>query len=238
MEREHFEVKETAVSIIAEKEFIKVAKDAIFEARRIIESKISGDPFFGITYDPYPIRSSDEALIQRMCKASVVADVGPMAAVAGAVAAYAVEAMVSCGSTYAVVENGGDISFINDRPLVIGLYAGDPGFDGISLKMHPSEKIRGVCSSSGKIGPSVSFGDSSVSTVLSDDAILADACATALGNSIKDVSDLSPALEKIGSICGVSGCIACHCGKIAFFGDIPELVHGRMENGLITTLRS
>jgi ApbE superfamily uncharacterized protein (UPF0280 family) len=237
MIREHFEIKETAVTIIAEKEFIKTAKNAIFEIRAIIESKIIADPFFGITYDPYPYRSSDDALIQRMCKASVAANVGPMAAVAGAVSSYTVERMVSEGSEYAVVENGGDISFINDRPLVIGLYAGNPDFDGISLKLSPMEKIRGICTSSGKIGPSVSFGDSSASTVLADDTILADACATALGNSVKNGCDLPSALERIGSIPGVSGCLTCHCDNIAFFGDIPELVHGQIKDDLITSLR-
>jgi hypothetical protein len=64
--------------------------------------------------------------------------------------------------------------------------------------------------------------------VFSDDVILADCCATALGNLVKDESSLSEALEKIGSIDGVKGCLACIGGKVAMFGDIPEMVDAKV----------
>ena len=103
--RAHFEVGETAVTVVSDKEYIDVAEKAIFEAREIIQRKIAEDPFFGTTYDPYPSKKDDE-LIDRMCQASLMAGVGPMAGVAGAVAYYAVRKMKEAGAKFAIVENG------------------------------------------------------------------------------------------------------------------------------------
>ena len=235
MRREHFEIRETAVTLIAETEHIKVAKDAIFEARDIIEMKIAEDPFFQITYDPYRQSNNDDDLIKRMCQASVLANVGPMASVAGAVAVYAVERMRDAGATYAVAENGGDIAILADRPVLIGLYSGDPKLDTISVRIPPSENITGVCSSSGRIGPSVSFGDSDISTVFSDDVILADATATRLGNLTGSMT-VSEAMETVGSISGIKGCMIYRNSTIGMFGDIPELVKTHIPEKNITRI--
>ena len=235
MKRVHFEVSETAVTIIAGDEYVKVAKDAVFEARSIIEHKISDDPFFQITYDPYPVSERDDVLIQRMCKASLTANVGPMAAVAGAVATYAVERMRDAGAVYAIVENGGDIALFSDRPVTIGLYSGDSKLNMLSVIIPASENITGVCSSSGKVGPSVSFGNSNISTVFSNDVILADAVATRLGN-LTGMMKLSEAVEVAGSLKGVKGCIAYSDGMMAMFGDVPELIKSNVPEDKITKI--
>jgi Uncharacterized conserved protein len=234
--REHFEIKETAVTIISDTEYLKEAKDAIFEAREIIEHKIAEDPFFQTTYDPYPVQKNDHELIRMMCNASVLADVGPMAAVAGAVASYAVERMKEKGCKHAIVDNGGDIALLADRDVTIGLFTGDDELKDIALNVRPADRIRGICSSSGKIGPSVSFGQSNISTVFSNDVILADAAATRLGNLVKD-HDLEEALEIIGNIPGIDGCLVYHNGKLAMFGDVPELVQHKVQEDRITGIR-
>jgi hypothetical protein len=90
-----------------------------------------------------------------------------------------------------------------------------------------SDSVTGICSSSAKIGPSVSLGGSNVCTVFSDDVILADCCATALGNRVTGEDSLEDALESIGSIPGVRGCMACIGDRVAFFGDVPEMVEAK-----------
>ena len=234
--REHFEIQETAVTIISKKEYVKTAKDAIFEAREIIERKITEDPFFQTTYDPYLPCNNDDELIQRMCRASVLADVGPMATVAGAVAVYAIERMQEQGCKHAVIDNGGDIVLMTDRDIIIGLFTGDNELKDIALNITPTDTVKGICSSSGKIGPSVSFGQSNIATVFSNDVILADAAATRLGNLVKD-HDLAEALEIIGNIPGIDGCLMCNDGKLAMFGDIPELVQKEIPEDRITGIR-
>ena len=232
--RSHFEIGETAVTVIADEDYIKVAEQAIFEARERILRKISEDPFFMTTYDPYPVSEEDDDLIRRMCAASQKADVGPMAGVAGAVAVFAVERMCEAGASYAIVENGGDIALKIDKDVTVGVFQDDEKFRELAFKVSKRDGIFGICSSSGNIGPSVSFGRSGISTVFSDDVILADACATALGNQIRDggADEMSSALERIGSIEGVDGCAAISNGLFAVFGNVPELI--RADPGKIT----
>jgi hypothetical protein len=146
-----------------------------------------------------------------------------MAGVAGAVAVYAVEGLVDVGANKAIIENGGDIAFYSKDPVPVELFADHPTLKDVAF-MVQSDHITGICSSSAKIGPSVSLGNSNVCTVFSDDVILADCCATALGNLVKDEASLSDALETIGSIEGVKGCLACIGDKVAVYGEVPEMV--------------
>lgn len=231
MSRIHFEVGETAVTVFSDDIFHKVAKDAIFEAREIIRRKISQDPFFGSTYYPYDADDGDDPLIQEMCRCSILSDVGPMAGVAGAVAYYAVCRMRDAGAGFAIVENGGDIALLIDRDITVGLFAGDDRFGNLALDVKRRDGIFGICSSSGKIGPSVSFGKSGISTVISENVILADQCATSLGNMIREGSEgeMSAAVERICSVEGIEGCLATFDGKMALAGELPELVKRKVD---------
>lgn len=215
--------RESVLTVLCDDGLRGVAFDAMMEARYEIESKISEDPFFGITYDPYPASPGDGDVVRRMCEASVTAGVGPMAGVAGAVALRIAERLVETGSSHAVVENGGDIAFYSPEPRLVGIFADHPVFRDLAFSVS-SDRIVGICSSSRTVGPSVSFGASSISTVFSDDVVLADCCATALGNLVKDEGTIRGAVETIGSLDGVRGCMACCGDKVAVFGDVPELV--------------
>ena len=230
--RHHFEVGETAVTVISDDEYVGIAQQAVFDAREIILRKISEDPFFKTTYDPYPVSMDDDELIQRMCQASVIAGVGPMAGVAGAVAVFAVESMVEEGAGFAIVENGGDIALKIDRDITVGVYQDDERFRDIAFRIPKREGIFGICSSSAKIGPSVSLGKTNISTVFSDDVILADACATALGNLIRygGQEEMSSALETIGRKEGVEGCVSISDGLMAMFGNVPELIRAEQKD--------
>ena len=239
--RAHFEIGETAVTVVSDEEYINVAEMAIFEARERILRKISEDPYFATTYDPYPVSEDDDPLIGRMCQASLLASllagVGPMAGVAGAVAVFAVERMVEAGAGFAIVENGGDIALRIDRDITVGVFQDDDRFRELAFRILKRNGIFGICSSSGKVGPSVSFGKSGISTVFSDDVILADACATALGNMIREggPEEMSRALEEIGGIHGVDGCVSISNGLYASIGEVPELV--RADPGDVSASR-
>ena len=221
--RTFFRVKETCATIVCDESLLRTAQEAIFEARAIIESKVEDDPFFGITYDPMPPDSSDHPLIQRMCQASVIAGVGPMAGVAGAVAEFAVGRLVDAGAEEAVVENGGDIAIYSPKGRPVGIFADHPVFRDLAFDVT-ADNVLGICSSSRKIGPSVSLGESNISTVVSDNVVLADCCATALGNMVTGEENLAESCERIGSLEGVRGCMSCCGGKIAVYGDLPEMI--------------
>ena len=66
MRREHFEVGETAVTIVADDEYLEVAHASIFRSREILQRFIRRDPFFQVTLEPYPCPDDAPALIVRM----------------------------------------------------------------------------------------------------------------------------------------------------------------------------
>ena len=221
--RFRFRISESAITLVCGEEYLETAKNAVRESRSVIEEKIGSDPFFRVTYDPYPENPADDDLIRRMCRASESAGVGPMAGVAGAVAVYTAEKVREAGAGIVIVENGGDIAFFSEEPVPVVIYADDGVFKNIGFLMR-SDRITGVCSSSARIGPSVSLGSSDLCTVFSDDVILADCCATTLGNMVRSPADLEKSVEKTGSVKGVRGCMAVCGGKVAMFGDIPEMI--------------
>lgn len=225
MKRVHFEVKETAVTILGDEQCIPEAMEEIFNCREILEQYLRRDPVFGLTLEPYTPDDDAPPLIKRMCDVSKKAGVGPMASVAGIIAEEAVRAMVEAGAENAVIDNGGDIAMFLSQPLRIGLYAGAT-VKGLGFECMPREDIFGICTSSGTVGPSLSFGIADAATVISEDVALADACATRLGNEIADneTETLSRALDIITSIEGIEGAMVIAGGRVAMKGKLPRLV--------------
>ncbi len=233
--RRFFQLKETAATIIAEEKYVEIAKKGIVEAREIIEKFIVEDPFFLYTLEPYKAPSDAPPLIKRMCDAAEAVNVGPMASVAGAISQHAVERMKEAGADYAVVDNGGDIAFFSPkRELRVGIYTGNPLTSGFALLIPPGYRAGGVCTSSGKIGPSISFGNADAVTVLADDAIIADAAATAVGNLIKSEEDMREAFALLEDIRGVQGALAVVGKKIGLWGELPEIIRARVPAHKIT----
>ncbi len=224
--REHFELRETAVTIVAETRYVPEAKRSIFESREVLEQFIAGDPYFRSTLEPYHVGKDAPPLIKRMCDAARIANVGPMAAVAGAIAEAAVEAMRAAGASHALVDNGGDIAMILDRDVDIGIYAGSSRFSEMAFRFEPVDHVMGVCTSSATVGPSISFGIADAAIVISNNVALADACATMLGNDIISGDDvlLAEAVTRLMKVKNVSGCCAIVDDKIAMKGILPRIV--------------
>lgn len=235
MNRRHFEVGETAVTILCDEAFLPIARGSIFRSRDVIERFIRDDPLFGVTLEPYEVKRDAHPLIVRMCDAAAVADVGPMAAVAGAIAEQAVMDMRDAGAEQAVVDNGGDIAFLLRDEVTVALYAGE-GVQGLGFRIPPRKGIFGMCTSSGTIGPSISFGMADAATVMADNVALADACATRLGNLIADDSDetLSEAVGRIVAVPGIDGALAAAGGRIAMKGRLPDLIRVAADPSKIT----
>ncbi len=234
--RFHFKHKQTIVTILAEEErYYRVAVDAILEARKEIEYQIKKDPFFLTTFDPYDCVGS---IIGRMCKASKLANVGPMAAVAGTIAQYAVERMIEEGANFAVVDNGGDMAIFTDRELVVGVYAGEANLK-IGFRIKPSSEITAICTSSGTIGPSISLGFADAATIFASDASVADAFATALGNEIKEEFGREEIEETLKTFWNkakdhIKGAMVIKGEIIGLAGNIPEIVQAEIRPDLIT----
>jgi ApbE superfamily uncharacterized protein (UPF0280 family) len=81
-------------------------------------------------------------------------------------------------------------------------------------------KPYGICTSSGTLGHSKSFGKADAATVLSYSCPLADASATALGNMVNKPSDINDAIEKGKSIPGILGIVIIKGESIGLWGDL------------------
>ncbi|MDD4567692.1 MAG: UPF0280 family protein [Methanoculleus chikugoensis] len=236
MIREHFEFRQTIVTILAdEPRQIEAAKSGILAARQEVERQIAGDPYFSATLEPYTPKNPTNVPAS-MARAAAEAGVGPMAAVAGAIARAGVEAMVEAGAAFGLVDNGGDIALVSDREVTIGIYAGASPLSGrFAFLIPPSEEILGICTSSATVGPSISFGIADAVTVISPDVAAADAWATAICNRIT-VDDTSVLDDLEGT--SIRGVLAVIGDAVIRWGDLPPVMRARVDERLITAGRS
>lgn len=232
MIREPFHFRETFATILADDPaHVRAAKRGMMAARQALEACIARDPFFAATFDPYePV--SDEPVIARMAGAARRAGVGPMAAVAGTIAWAGVEAMQDAGASFGVIDNGGDIALVSDRPIRVGVHAGSaPLSDKLAFVVPPQDEVLGICTSSATVGPSISFGMADAVTVFARDVALSDAWATAICNEIRP-SDHS-VLERVDPS-EVSGIFAIMGNVTVRWGQLPPLVPAVVDEGLIS----
>jgi ApbE superfamily uncharacterized protein (UPF0280 family) len=216
-------IKETDLYLKAQKNLEKEAGDVAFYYRSQIENYILSHPAFEkslvpLTYDDYA-----PLIVQEMLRASSLAGVGPMAAVAGAIAEFVGKSLLKYSSEV-IVENGGDIFVSTSEEVIVKLFAGaSPLSQKIGIKVSPSEMPLGVCTSSGTVGPSLSFGKADAVTIVSPSTALADSVATAVGNRVKKPDDISFSLKVAESLPGIKGVIIIVGEKMGVWGNI-ELV--------------
>jgi ApbE superfamily uncharacterized protein (UPF0280 family) len=177
-----------------------------------------------------PVEMEDAPFIAKiMAKAGKIADVGPMAAVAGTISELSMEFLIKKGAEYAVIENGGDIALKTNKDVVMGLYAGISSLSGqIGFKIKYEKTPMGICTSSGTVGHSISLGRADSVTVFADRASIADALATSIANEAKNDLDedavqncLSRAEEFKSYFRGVMIVVGESAGTI---GKIPKLI--------------
>lgn len=237
--REHFQLKETIVTISArEQRHIEAAKRSIREERTHLENFIRADPFFMLTLDPYDLAKNAGGegapeIVEQMVSTTAIFGIGPMAAVAGVIAKFAVEAMMNEGARYAIVDNGGDISLLNDQPILVGIYAGASPIRDLAFEVSPRERPLGIATSSGTVGPSISFGCADAATVISQDPALADAAATALGNAVQADNPLDECFKAIDRP-GIDGAMVIRGDEMALWGSLPRLRRARVGAERIT----
>jgi hypothetical protein len=234
--KEHYRLKETIVTIKADERcHIEAAKAAIAENRKLLEQYILQDPYFRVTLEPHDCMDNAPPIVRRMADASRRVGIGPMSAVAGSIAEAAVEAMVSEGATYAVVDNGGDIAYITDRPLTVGIYAGTSPVKDLAFAIEPTKTVKGICTSSGTVGPSISFGMADASIVFSDNVALADSAATELGNSTGEGAEaVERAFDAIKGIDGIDGALVIQGKHIGMWGTLPDIIRANVDCDCIT----
>jgi uncharacterized protein len=234
MQRHHFEYKDTIVTLICDPVFFSEGERSLRRSRDVLEAYLVTDPEYRETHGPYSPRAGADVLIGRMAEAARRTGVGPMAAVAGAFAETCLADLRAAGAEEAVVDNGGDIAFLIRRPIRVGIYAGASPLRDLAFDVEPRPDVFGICTSSGTVGPSFSYGRADAAVVVSADTTLADAAATALGNRVQTPGDLEHCFDFMEALEEIDGALVILGDRMAMWGSLPPLVRSEMNPGLVT----
>lgn len=223
-------VKETDLFVHAAKPLKDTTRELILKYRGYIEAHIKRHPTFVQTLTPWRFDGPLPVIIREMIDAGGRAGVGPMAAVAGAIAAH-VGGDLLAYSEEVIVENGGDVFLKTYGPVTVGIFAGrSPLSLRIGLRLDPVETPLSVCTSSGSVGHSLSLGKADAVSVISRSCALADAVATAVGNRIKTKDQIQPAVDFGKKIEGVMGIVAILGDAVGIWGEV-DIVPLEIEKG-------
>ncbi len=219
----HVCVRETDLFILSDSDLFDIALKSIYRHRGFIESYIKGRQDFLTSLVPLDEDNLAPNIVRDMLKTSLEVGVGPMASVAGAIAEYVGNDILK-SSCNVIVENGGDIFLNAERDVTVGIFAGESVLSyKINLLLKKEKMPFGVCTSSGTVGHSLSFGKADAVCVISKSSIMADAAATAIGNLVKSKKDIKMALERGIQIKGVSGILVIVGDNFGAIGEI-ELI--------------
>ena len=215
-------VKETDLQVLTDKpadqDFIR---ERILSYRRDLEDYITKDRKFLTSLKPIAVELNAPAIIKDIAAQAQRASVGPMAAVAGALAQYLGQDMLKKGWREVIIENGGDIFMKIKKIRNIAIYAGKSRLSGkLGLRIKPKDTPLGIATSSGTVGHSLNFGNADAVIVLGGNAILADAVATAASNLVKTQEDFPRAIDFVKTISGIRGLVVIMENNLASWGEI------------------
>jgi len=214
------QVQETDLWVQAESDLSLRCREIVIRLRDELESYITAHPEFASSLFPILPSPFSPPIVQLMASSAEKADVGPMSAVAGAIAELVGKGLVPLSSEL-IVENGGDIFLQSRRPRVAKVYAGSSPFSQrIGLKVESRGEPLGICTSAGTVGHSLSLGATDAVAIIADSAALADAVATRVGNKVQRKQDIQAALELARSIAGVRGAVVILGGNLGAWGEL------------------
>ncbi len=198
--------------------------------RKPLEEYIKQNPEFLYSLKPIEPNKKMPKIVKKMCEVSKKVGIGPMSAVAGSIAELLGEEMLKWikkdkQRKFLIIENGGDIFAYFDAPLTVGVYSGkNSPFSGkVFIKISLVNQPIGICTSSGTVGHSLSFGKADSVTIVSQSSSFADSCATAVGNLVKSEDDLEKAIEFAKSLEEVLFVCITKGKKISFWSKTKEI---------------
>lgn len=232
-----FVEKESDITIISEsKTAMQRAKKSFYLHRKNLENYILKNKKFLTSFSPIKV-STEVRIINLMADVAYICDVGPMAAVAGALADLMLEAMqnpIEIGydefipAKIALVENGGEIAIDSIKPMKIALYAGNNELNAnIGFLIEKKDCPVGIGTSSATIGHAISLGQADAVTIFAKNAALADAAATKVANLVKGANieaSIKKGLDTIDDLDGVLGAFISRENKVGQTGKLPKLI--------------
>jgi uncharacterized protein len=194
--------------------------DMVKRLRKQLNGYIERHPAFQSSMEPISATKTPPLVARRMIEAAREAGAGPMAAVAGAFSWYAATGLQrNYALNEIVVENGGDLYLDIQEPVNIAIHAGQSPLSGkLGLDVQPGESPLGVCTSSGTVGHSISYGKADAVMIACSDALLADAHATAWANRVQSADDIKPLLDEMATVPDIRAAAIIVDGKVGMSG--------------------
>jgi ApbE superfamily uncharacterized protein (UPF0280 family) len=214
-------VRETDLHILAATRVEDQAYDAVYRYRNQLENYLARRPEFLTALAPLPSDPLAPPIVREMLTAARAAGVGPMAAVAGAIAEFVGKELLAAGTAEIIIENGGDIFLHRSRECLVSIFAGQsPLSQRVGIRVPVAQMPLGVCTSSGAVGHSLSLGKADSVTVLARSTPLADAVATRLGNEVSTQGDIQRALETVQSFSDILGAVIILGNRLGAWGAV------------------
>lgn len=205
-------------------------KRFIFNIRRDLKEYLLKDNDFAVSLNPLKLPERElSQIVYKMYESSIIADVGPMACVAGTISEMSLDYLMENGSKCSIVENGGDISLVNDEKILCGIYSSNEVLgNNIAFEIKSRKRPLGICTSSAKIGHSISFGDADSVTVLGKSSSVCDGLATRIANEVLGESSEDKVLNGL-ECCEnfkefFDGALIICGGNVGTIGKLPRIV--------------
>ena len=194
----------------------------IIEQRRDLQSFITELPDFAASHIPLRLGADAPPVARKMAEAAVTAGVGPMAAVAGFFAESAAAFLAARGAKEVIVVNGGDIYICGKTTRNIGIFAGaeNPFSGKLAIELAAALLPCAICTSSGTLGSSFSYGRADAAVVIAGSGALADAAATATANAVQSPADVAKACDQAMAVPGVAAAVVICGDQLAAAGEI------------------
>lgn len=240
--RKHIRIEETDLIVKTDQLEQKLPKFIITQRLRL-KNYINVHPEFLTSFEPVRVGGDSKEstsvrksilhdpplIVKLMARAGRKGDVGPMAAVAGTLSQLCMGFLVENGAKYVIIDNGGDLALKTDKDVIVGLYAGESSLSGkLGFKIKNEKTPMGICTSSGTVGHSISFGRSDSVTVFADEASIADALATSIANAALGKTDhdaVQNSIERAEDFKNLMKGVLVVVGENAgTLGKIPKLV--------------
>lgn len=213
-------VQETDLLVHAARKMVAETRELVLEHRGYVEAYIKAHPDFMTTLTPWQLEGPAPNIISDMTKAGANAGVGPMAAIAGAIAESVGVGLLN-HTDQIMVENGGDIYIKTDAPVTAGIFAGrSPLSMQIGIRVCPERMPAAVCTSSGTVGHSLSFGRADAVCVVAASCAIADAAATSIGNRVRSAADINDAICAGRRMNHIRGIVVIVGDKLGMWGDL------------------
>ncbi|MFP4456478.1 MAG: UPF0280 family protein [Clostridia bacterium] len=216
----HISLDESDLIIFTKKIDVQKVRKYLQKCRQEIIDAIKLNNDFLTSFEPIRMDNKFSKIAKDMISATNHYEVGPMAAVAGAVALY-LGRYIKKANQEVIIENGGDLYIYTTSKRFINLYTEDNIYkDRLNIEINPTGTELSICTSSRKLGHSQSLGNSDAVVIKADNAIYADAGATAYANKVKTKIDIERVLLEAKEDKYIKGIIIIIDGYLGAWGDI------------------